>query len=92
MISSTLTENQTYLDGGGASTYNYATLPSDETHNEIETLSNSGADESVSLRAAPPGGTPIGGVPIESPSIILMAIPFILYLIIKKGRRINRIE
>lgn len=92
MISSTSTENQTFLDGGGTTTYDYAVLPSEETHSQIEELSTSGADGGASLRAAPPGGTPIGGVPIESPSILFMAIPFILYLIIKKGRRINRIE
>lgn len=91
MISSTSTENQTYLEAG-ASTYNYAVLPSEETHDEIENLSNSGANESVSLRSAPPGGTPIGGVPLESPSTMLLAIPFIFYLIIKRVRRINRIQ
>ena len=91
MISSALTENQSYLETG-ASTYNYAVLPSEETHEEIEDLSNSETGQGVSLRAAPPGGTPIGGVPLESPSIMLLAIPFILYLIIKKGRRINRIQ
>lgn len=74
----------------GAETYApYATttLPSQETYQEIEDLAN--PNTGVSLRSTPPGGNPIGGVPLESPALVSIAIPFLIYLIMKR-KRTNR--
>lgn len=61
------------------------TLPSQATQQEIEELSNT-KDEAISLRSAPPGGTPIGGVPLGDPSALTLLIPLAIYLLLKKKK------
>lgn len=58
-------------------------LPSDHTYQELQN-STEISDAAPSLRAAPPGGTPIGGVPIDAPCILSISISILIYIIYRK--------
>lgn len=87
MASYTAAQNENSTSTSLETPYSPAS-PSEETYQEIENLANN-TNESVSLRSAPPGGTPIGGVYLETPSVLTLAIPLMIYLVIKSRRRIH---
>lgn len=61
-----------------------AVAPSQQTYEEMHTKKDN--NPSSSLKAAPPGGTPIGGVSLGMPVLTTFVIPFIIYLIVKRKK------
>lgn len=85
MTNYTFSQDESYTD-----TYTpYNSIPpSQKTLSEIEEFSNVESTENIALRSAPPGGTPIGGVPLEDVSIVTLIVPFLIYFIIIKRRKL----
>lgn len=61
--------------------------PSEDTYSQLESMASQQTTSEVQLRAAPPGGNPIGGVPLDSPSLFSLIIPITIYIIINRFRK-----
>lgn len=61
--------------------------PSNETYSELESMTIQQTSTELQLRAAPPDGSPIGGVPLHSPSVFSLIIPITIYIIINRFRK-----